>query len=87
MQRIVYDAGWVECILTAIIVTVLLNAQFCSKQYTVKTYYADRRSSIGMTCVLEDGHEFNYSGCPTPVGCTGRIKQYDGWFHIQFLSE
>ena len=86
-KKIVYDAGWVGCILIAIIATVFLNTQFCGEQHTVKTYYADRSTRIGTSCILSDGYQFNYSGCPTPVGCTGRIKQYDGWFHIRFLSE
>lgn len=86
-NKIVYDAGWLGCILIAIVVTVLLNAQFCSERYTVKTYYAYRSSKIGMSCILPDGYEFNYSGCPTPLGGTGKIHQYDGWFHIRFLSE
>ena len=87
MKKIVYDAGWVGCILIAIIVTVFLNTQFCGEQHTVKTYYADRSTRIGTSCILANGYQFNYSGCPTPVGCTGRINQYDGWFHISFLAE
>ena len=86
-REAVFEVGWPSCAVMAVLLTIVLNVQFCSKQYTVETYRAERSGRYGMTCILSDGYTFSYSSCPTPVGCTGRIKQYDGWFHIQFLSE
>lgn len=87
MKNIVFEVGWGGCIVMAALLTIVLNVQFCSNTYTVETYYVEGNSRSGMTCTLSDNYTFNYHSCPTPVGCTGRINQYDGWFHISFLAE
>ena len=87
MKDFVFEVGWFGCVIAAAIITIVLNMQLCSKQHTVETYYVDSGGRSGMTCILSDEYTFNYYRCPTPVGETGSIYQYDGWFHIKFLSE
>lgn len=86
-RETVYEVGWGGCIALAAVLTILLNLQFATEQKTTKTYLVQEEGRSGAVCILDDGHKFTYSGCPTPVGCTGRINQYDGWFHISFLAE
>ena len=87
MKNFVFEVGWFGCVIAAAIITIVLNMQLCSNQYTVETYYVDSGGRTGMTCILSDDYAFNYYRCPTPIGETGSIYQYEGWFHIKFLSE
>ncbi len=76
---------WIHCIAVAFLLTLVLNLQLDTstgdlKQYTATSIYKRR-----IVCELEDGHSFSFFGCPTGIGDSGDIFEYDGWFHINYL--
>lgn len=74
-----------HCAAVAVLLTFTLNLQLDGATGRPVTYTASHVYKRKMVCELEDGHSFSYAGCPTPVGDSGTILVYDGWFNISYV--
>lgn len=86
LRNSTFEFGWLYCACIAMFLTLLLNFHLGMDKGKIVNYVVVDRERGGMTCEMDTGDTFVYAGCPTPVGCTGRIKLHEGWFHIQYVE-
>lgn len=86
LRNSIVEIGWPNFVTIAVILTLLINLHFGTSTGKIMNYVALDDGKYGMSCELDNGDTFIYARCPTPVGCTGRIKLHEGWFHIQYVE-
>ena len=80
-----FECVFVLCMVCAVLLTLYLNVFLDSSSGSVCTYIAFDEYKNATRCTLKNGYDFSYRGCPTPIGCSGRIRQFDGWFNLSYL--